>query len=401
MINQIDRYIARLIFTPLVATLLVSAMLLLLDKMLKLFDFVMNEGGPVTVVWQMLGNLIPQYLSLGIPIGLMLGIVLTFRKLATSSEFDAIASAGISHLRLLRVPLLYSVGLALITLWIVGFIQPYSRYAYEGLRFDLRSGARGASIKVGEFAHLGKRLTLRIEQSQNSGRDLMGIFAHATSEDGATLAVSADRGTFLATDDPDVILFRLYNGILVHQSPKQEQPRLLRFEQHDLPVDLPRMEIFRARGGRELELTMPELLALRQDTGQDAAARSQAWSNFHRRMIQVAVLFVIPFLGMALAIPPKRQSSALGVFAGVVSLVVYNEVSEFCERLGADGVADAALLQWGTFSVFVVSSLWLFYLVGHRVGDPPIGYLIRLGDRMAKIALKLIPKRGRDWLAAG
>ena len=82
----IDRYIARLIFFPMLGTLVLSAMLLVLEKMLRLFDFVATEGGPVSVVWRMLANLIPEYLSLGIPIGLMLGILLAFRRLATSSE---------------------------------------------------------------------------------------------------------------------------------------------------------------------------------------------------------------------------------------------------------------------------------------------------------------------------
>ncbi len=68
-----DRYIARLVTLPLIGTLVIAAMLLLLDKMLRLFDFVAAEGGPVSVVWRMLANLIPEYMSLGIPIGLLLG----------------------------------------------------------------------------------------------------------------------------------------------------------------------------------------------------------------------------------------------------------------------------------------------------------------------------------------
>ncbi|MBW7946344.1 MAG: LptF/LptG family permease, partial [Sphingomonadaceae bacterium] len=67
MLARFDRYMARLIAVPLFATLMIAAMLLLLEKMLKLFDFVVNEGGPASVVWRMLGNLIPQYLGLGIP----------------------------------------------------------------------------------------------------------------------------------------------------------------------------------------------------------------------------------------------------------------------------------------------------------------------------------------------
>ena len=89
-LSLIDRYLARTIAVPLIGTLVLAAMLLILEKMLRLFDFVVTAGGPVTVVWRMLANLLPEYLSLGIPIGLMLGILLAFRKLALSSELDAL-----------------------------------------------------------------------------------------------------------------------------------------------------------------------------------------------------------------------------------------------------------------------------------------------------------------------
>ena len=87
---------------PLIGSLILAAMLLVLDKMLRLFQYVVDAGGPVSVVWRMLANLLPEYLSLGIPIGLMLGILLAFRKLALSSELDALRGIGVGYGRLLR-----------------------------------------------------------------------------------------------------------------------------------------------------------------------------------------------------------------------------------------------------------------------------------------------------------
>src|SRR5688572_8131645 len=127
--TQTDRYLAKLIFVPLMATLVLAAMLLLLEKMLRLFDFVVSEGGPVNVVWRLLANTIPQYLGLGIPIGLLLGVLFAFRRLALSSELDALRAIGLSYGRLLRVPYLFTAVLLLFNLVIVGFIQPYSEYA--------------------------------------------------------------------------------------------------------------------------------------------------------------------------------------------------------------------------------------------------------------------------------
>ena len=65
----IDRYLARSIAVPLLGSLILAAMLLVLDKMLRLFQYVVDAGGPVSVVWRMLANLLPEYLALGIPIG--------------------------------------------------------------------------------------------------------------------------------------------------------------------------------------------------------------------------------------------------------------------------------------------------------------------------------------------
>ena len=114
----------------------------------------------------------------------MLGVLLAFRRLAANSELDVLRGVGMSYNRLLRVPMLYAIVLAALNLAIVGYVQPIARYYYEGLRFELRTGALGASIKVGEFTQLGSKMTLRIEQSRDKGRDLSGIFVQAKDREG-------------------------------------------------------------------------------------------------------------------------------------------------------------------------------------------------------------------------
>ena len=180
-------------------------MLLVLDRMLRLFDFVATEGGPVSVVWRMLANLLPEYLGLGIPIGLMLGILLAFRRLATIVRARRAARVGMSYARLLRVPYMYRDR--------ARAAEPgdrrlsssrCARYNYEQLRFELRTGALGASIKVGEFTNLGDRMTLRIEESRERGARPVGhLRQRADAKDGDWISVTAEQGQFLRTDDPE------------------------------------------------------------------------------------------------------------------------------------------------------------------------------------------------------
>lgn len=360
---------------PLLATLAIAASLLLLEKMLNLFDFVAAEGGPVSVVWRMLANLMPEYLSLGIPIGLLLGILLAFRRLATSSELDIFRAVGMSYFRLLRVPFLLAITLAAVNFAIVGFLQPSARYLYEELRFELRSGAFGAKVRVGEFNNVGKNLTVRIDESRNNGNELSGMFVFAKSNNGQTIAVTAEKGQFLRTDDPDTILLRLENGTLVHNAPSYNSPRVLSFTSHDVPIPLPQIENFRTRGGKDREYLITELTRIGSDAQMPAPERNRAWSNFHFRLVEVAMMLLLPFLALALAIPPKRSTSALGVFLSIVMVVTYHKINEYAESVGGMGVVDPFFALWVPFLLFAALILWMYYVIAHVPGGQPIGAL--------------------------
>ena len=385
-----DRYLARLIVVPLVATLVLSAMLLLLEKMLRLFDFVVSEGGPVGVVWRMLANTIPEYLGLGIPIGLMLGILLAFRRLALSSELDTLRAVGLSYGRLLQVPYMFAAALMALNLGIVGFVQPYAEYAYDSLEFELRSGALGASIKVGEFNRLGERMTLRVERSEDEGRDLHGVFVRAEADDGRTLAVTADQGTFLATDDPDTIILRLTEGRLVHDSPSYSAPRVLSFERHDLPIDLPTIEAFRGRGDDNDELTIPELVRIGGSDETPEQLRNRARANFHFRLVEVVMMALLPLLAVALAVPPKRSTSGLGIFISIVMVVTYHKINQYAEQMGAQGRIDPVLALWTPFVVFALLIIWMYWTLAHKPGGQPIGALERAFAKVAKAIGRLL-----------
>jgi lipopolysaccharide export system permease protein len=385
LITRIDLYLARLILVPLLATLALASMLLVLDKMLRLFDFVVSEGGPVGVVWRMLANLVPEYLALGIPLGLLLGTLLAFRKLALSSELDSLKAVGLSYTRLLRVPYLFAVALMLLNLAIVGFVQPVARYGYQQLRFDLRSGALGASIKVGEFTNLGKRMTLRVEASEDKGRLLHGVFVRAETRDGRTIAVTADHGTFLATDDPDVILLRLSNGRLVHNSPRYKAPRVLSFRIQDLPVDLPAVARFRGRGrDEEQEMTIPELFRFGGAESVPPATRNAVRANFHYRVTEIVMMLLMPLLAVALAVPPKRSTSGLGIFLAIIMVVTYHKINQYAEEAAAQARVDPIIGLWTPFVLFAALILWMYWTLAYKPGGQPIGALERGFAKLAK-----------------
>ncbi len=399
--SRLDRYLFRLTIIPLLGVFVLAASLLILDQMLRLFRFVSTEGGPVGVVFQMLGTLLPDYASLAIPLGLLLGVLFAFRQLALSSELDVMRAVGLGYTRLLRVPYAITLVLIAVNAALVFYIQPVSKYYYEELQFDLRSGALGASIKVGEFTTLADRMALRIESSEDSGRELHGIFARVMTDDDQVLSISAREGRFLSTsDDPDTIILRLSRGTII-QNPDGETPRVLSFELHDLPIDLPTIESFRQRGEGESEYILPELLQMGWSDGATEEQRNASQASFNYRMVELAMMLFMPLLAVALAIPPKRSTSALGVFVAVVLVVAYHKVNQYMQDLASLGRIDPTLGLWGPFAAFALLILWWFWQIAYVPGGQPIGALETAFSKLVKKIGRIIrPRRRADAFRA-
>ena len=388
-IPAIDRYIFRLVVVPMLGVFALAASLFTLDKMLRLFDFVAVEGGPIGVVFRMLGALVPEYASLAIPLGLLLGVLLAFRKLATTSELDTLRAVGLSYGRLLRMPYIITAFLVAVNIALVFYIQPISRYTYEQLEYELRSGALGASIKVGEFTTLADRMALRIEESEDDGRNLKGVFARVSDSDGQVLSISAREGGFLATEDNrDTIILRLTDGTIVQDTGSQT-PRVLSFTRHDLPIDLPAIDQFRNRGDAEREYILPELLRIGWSDQASDLERAASQASFNFRLVEVVMMLLLPLLAVALAIPPKRSTSALGVFVSIVMVVSYHKINQYGEDVAALGRVDPFFALWGPFALFAALIVWMYYRVAFVPGGQAIGALeawfAKLSKRLGSI----------------
>lgn len=383
MLNKIDFYILRNTLVPLIATLGISALLLLLEKMLSLFDFVINQGGPIDVVWQMLGNLMPQYLTLVIPLAMFLGVLLAIRKFALSSELDAFLSCGLSLHRLLVPSILIAIALLVVNVMVVGFVQPYSKYAYEELIFDVRSGALGAAIKSNEFTNLGEGLTLRIEESQNSGRELLDIFAQKEDADGHIFSVSAKKGSFFASPDQKYIILRLFDGTLIDFDASQNRPRILNFDMHDLPLEVPMFEQFRNRGDDAEEMTYAELWQDRNSGNPSVIAM------LHTRAARALSILIVPFLAVPLGLVAKRSGRALGISVGVFILLLYHKVLEFGYDFAADGSLSPYVSIWLPTAIFVAVTARLYYVGAYQVGGDPLKNLEMIADIITEAISKI------------
>ncbi|NJM36348.1 MAG: YjgP/YjgQ family permease [Rhodomicrobium sp.] len=358
----IDRYILRAVVTPLLLALCVAGMLLLLEQMLRLFDFVLAEQGPVDVVWRMLANLLPHYLGLALPLGAFLGVLLAFRSLSLSSELDALNSSGASVMRLLRPVYLLTFALMIFDFLLVSYIQPYAQYEYEQIRFDVTSGALGIKIPQGEFVAIADDATIRLGKVNTETRDAEDIFLERRDRAGGVTTITARYGGISTTPEITKLLLKLREGRQVYVDHAGERANAGSFDSFDIEIDLPAIAVFRSRGGTEREATFDELWTLVRTQSPQTEPRWHDYrAGFHWRLIHPLTFLVLPILAVAMGVTGRRRASNLKPILGVAILIVYHElVEEWGQVVAGEGRISPYISMWGLFVVFLAISIFLY-----------------------------------------
>ncbi|MEQ9447887.1 MAG: LptF/LptG family permease, partial [Rhodospirillaceae bacterium] len=363
----------RQIAPTLAVILFIAAVILCMERLMRLLDIAVGNGVSTLVVFQMLFYLIPHYIGLALPLALFLGVLLAFRKLSLQSELDAIHSCGIGIGRFIRSAVVLATLMMAVNLALTGYIQPYTRYAFRVIEFNITSGVIEQGIGEGVFMELPNGYTLRVEQTSGAGRELFGVFAHRQEEDGHITTLAAKRGELLPGNLDGTVALRLYEGSLAEWNPETQQTQTVQFQNYDWPINLADLVRFRGRGGDERELTTLELFGsylnnLATGRGgettapetapnlppQALVAPSAVASEFHFRVVFSLSMLFLPMLAAPFGIMAHRSSKSFGLVLGVLTLVSYHKVLEFTEAYAQNTGAPAGILLWSIFAVFAV-----------------------------------------------
>jgi lipopolysaccharide export system permease protein len=101
-------------------------------------------------------------------------------------------------------------------------------------------------------------------------------------------------------------------------------------------------------------------------------------------MVEVVMILLVPLLAVALAVPPKRSTSGLGIFLSIVMVVTYHKVNQYAEQMGAQGRIDPVVALWVPFALFAGLIVWMYWTLAYRPGGQPIGALERVFSKFGK-----------------
>lgn len=357
----IDRYLLGEMARPLGLSLLVVLTALILERLLRLFQLLALHGGGVELVFGMVANLIPHYLGLALPAAFTISVLIVVVRLGEESEMDALETAGISVQRVGRIFVLVGVILALLSIGLFGYLQPYSRYAYRAVKHLMLSAPWDAQVIPGTFINAGDGMTISARNVDLTGHRMAHVLVHQIDEKkGGTETVTTAEGGEIRVDKPAGLLqLVLSNGVTIQTKP-DGQTSSVTFDTlvlgRTFSLEAPP---FRIRGNNEREMTLGELWR-EAASPEPRRPPNKLLSEFHARLVRAVSLVFLPLFAVPMGLSAKRSQRWQSIALAAVVLVIYNQLIQLMEGFGDLGTINPALGLWGLAITFGALCIWLY-----------------------------------------
>jgi lipopolysaccharide export system permease protein len=177
-------------------------------------------------------------LSVIVPVGLLLAVVLTLGRMYHDSEMAALQACGFGPARLLAPLFCFALVIALGLGWLAFVQVPRADGQVQLLRQSAIKEAQFGQLDAGRFrAFSGGDAVFYAERVDQEGV-LHNVFVQRESAGRFEVAL-ADTATYSKTSSGAMHLVTLYNGRRYEGVPGQEDFRVIEFREHGIPIATP------------------------------------------------------------------------------------------------------------------------------------------------------------------
>ena len=379
--TRIHRYIAREIAVPTLLGLLIFTFVLLMGRILKLVELVVNKGVPLGEILQLFAYLMPAFLVITLPLAFLLGVLLGFGRLSADNEVVALRASGIPIYGMLRPVLLLAVVCSLITGWLTLYGEPAGQNAFRDQVFEIASSRANVGILPRVFNDEFDGLVLYAGDVDERQGEMRGVFI-SDERIGATPAVIlASQGRVISDQEQRILTLRLENGT-IHRRPvdkKADTYQVIGFTTYDINLNMgQQLGDGSSRQKKLREFPLPELWAKLQNA-QTAEERRPLTVELHKRFALPLAPIVFALVGVPLGIRSQRSGKGGGFAIALAIFMAYYICATFAETLALESGFPPLLTLWAPNLLFLTAGLVLLQRAARERSFPGLD---RLWDRV-------------------
>lgn len=344
----LGRYILREVITSWLVVMAVLLVILLANQVAAVLERAAVSQFPQGVVLELIYLGLLQYLSILVPVGLLLGIVLALGRVYHDSELAAALACGVRPLTLygpvIGLGVLLAIGLGALTL----VVAPGATAQALALRSAAVRAGQFAPLQPGAFRAFGGGSAVVYAEKVDRDGTLRNVFVERN--EGPTVEVDvADRAVHTTAPDGATQTIELFNVKRYEGIPGTAQFRMGRFQEESIPVRVP--------PGNDVitDLDAQPTAALFVSPDPKRQAQLQ-W-----RLSMPLMCIVLTVIAVPLARLKPRQGRYSRVWLAVVVYLIYTNLISAGQVWIAHGVIPVALGLWWAHVAVVLLALALVF----------------------------------------
>ncbi len=344
MSSILSRYILKETAQTWLAVTLVLLMVLLTNQFAQVLGDAAAAKLPKDAVLTVMGFSSITYLTILIPLGMFLSVMLAMARFYRDSEMAAMMASGVGPLALYRPLITFALVLAATVGYLSMDLVPRATERVQIISEKAKQQAELGLLEAGRFVSFGSDdAVMYAEKVSDSGR-LTNVFVQRRR--GETVEVIlAEQAAQQNDDDAGVRILTFYNGRRYEGVPGSYEFRVIKFEEHGIPYAIP-------------GVTPPEL-ALESQSTQDlfAADDPAAAAELQWRISVPVTLLVLTVLAVPLSRSAPREGRYSRVTVGILVYVIYSNLLGAAKVWVEQGVVPQVIGMWWVHALFLLAAI--------------------------------------------
>jgi lipopolysaccharide export system permease protein len=388
----LHRYLLREILAPFAFGLTVFTVVLLIARLLRLIELVVNRGVPLATIAAIFTYILPTFLEVTVPMAMLLAILVAFGRLSADSELVALRSAGLSLYQLLPavtvVVAIATLATAALSLW----GRPWGNRSLKTALYDIARTRATAGLRAQVFNDEFPGLVIYTERIDQTTDTMHHVLISDERDETQQNRIFAREALMISDPDTQTVTLRLRDGFIRTTGAVGEAEYETHFESYDVHLDLRQAfadDRVRERSPKELSLgELRETIAAKQAAGESYGPELV---EYHRNFSIPFACIVFGLVAVPLGVQPVRAARSRGFALSLVVIFVYYVLLSGGQALAEQGLVPAAIGLW--LPNAVLGALGLVLL--HRAArEQPVAQLDRLIELLSRARDALV---GRLW----
>ena len=223
----LSRYVSRLVtITSLSGILLFVFILITGNAMRDILGLLANGTIPFSLFLELLWLLVPYAFSFAMPLGVLIGILLTMGRMSANQELTALKAAGISLYSIAAPVLFVALCGSMLAVYINTIHAPQARASYKSILNDLVRTDPLRFIVPRAFIHDFPGYVLYVGEKEE-GRMKEFWLWELDDQKRAVRLLRAEEGTFVFDEKTDSLVLTLVEGFAELQMSLADKPLVL------------------------------------------------------------------------------------------------------------------------------------------------------------------------------